>query len=96
MNLLPQVSSIGSQITLADGTVISLLNQRSVGSLQTRLKDRETLFLAGLIQEEDRVSVDKVPLLAEIPLLGSLFRRQNTTNTRSEVAVLITPTILED
>lgn len=96
LNLLPQVSSIGSQITLADGTVIGLLNQRSVGSLQIRLKDRETLFLAGLIQEEDRVSVDKVPLLAEIPLLGSLFRRQNTTNTRSEVVVLITPTILED
>ncbi|MFS8868433.1 MULTISPECIES: type II secretion system protein GspD [unclassified Synechococcus] len=96
LNLLPQVSSIGSQVTLADGSVISLLNQRSVGSLQVRLKDRETLFLAGLIREEDRVSVDKVPLLAEIPLLGALFRRQNTTNTRSEVVVLITPTILED
>jgi type IV pilus assembly protein PilQ len=96
LNLLPQISSIGSQITLFDGTVISLLNQRSVGTLQTRLKDRETLFLGGLIQEEDRVSVDKVPLLAEIPLLGSLFRRQTTTNDRSEVVVLITPTILED
>ncbi|MGY2882173.1 type IV pilus assembly protein PilQ [Thermostichus sp. OS-CIW-28] len=96
LNLLPQISSIGSQITLSDGTVISLLNQRSVGTLQTRLKDRETLFLGGLIQEEDRVSVDKVPLLSEIPLLGSLFRRQNTTNTRSEVVVLITPVILED
>jgi len=96
LNLIPQISSIGSQVTLADGTVISLLNQRSIGSLQTRLKDRETLFLAGLIQEEDRVSVDKVPLLAEIPLLGSLFRRQTTTNDRREVVVLITPTILED
>ncbi|WP_414380487.1 AMIN domain-containing protein [Synechococcus sp. R5-15] len=96
LNLLPQISSIGSQITLPDGTIISLLNQRSVGTLQTRLKDRETLFLGGLIQEEDRVSVDKVPLLAEIPLLGSLFRRQTTTNDRREVVVLITPTILED
>lgn len=96
LNLIPQISSIGSQITLSDGTVISLLNQRSVGTLQTRLKDRETLFLGGLIQEEDRVSVDKVPLLSEIPLLGSLFRRQNTTNTRSEVVVLITPVILKD
>ncbi|MFS8779713.1 AMIN domain-containing protein [Synechococcus sp. W55.1] len=96
LNLLPQISSIGAQITLDDGSVISLLNQRSIGSLQTRLKDRETLFLAGLIQEEDRVSVDKVPLLAEIPLLGSLFRRQTTTNDRREVVVLITPTILED
>ncbi|MFS8777304.1 AMIN domain-containing protein [Synechococcus sp. W70.1] len=96
LNLIPQISSIGSQITLSDGTVISLLNQRSVGTLQIRLKDRETLFLGGLIREEDRVSVDKVPLLSEIPLLGSLFRRQNTTNTRSEVVVLITPVILED
>ncbi|MCF2972224.1 AMIN domain-containing protein [Synechococcus sp. Nb3U1] len=96
LNLLPQISSIDSQITLSDGTVISLLNQRSVGTLQTRLKDRETLFVGGLIQEEDRVSVDKVPLLSEIPLLGSLFRRQSTTNNRSEVVVLITPFILEE
>lgn len=96
LNLIPQISSIGSQITLADGTVISLLNQRSVGTLQTRLKDRETLFLGGLIREEDRVSVDRVPLLSEIPLLGSLFRRQNTINERTEIVVLITPTILED
>ncbi|MGY2803019.1 type IV pilus assembly protein PilQ [Thermostichus sp. MS-CIW-25] len=96
LNLIPQISSIGSQVTLADGTVISLLNQRSVGTLQTRLKDRETLFLGGLIREEDRVSVDRVPLLSEIPLLGSLFRRQNTINERTEIVVLITPTILED
>lgn len=96
LNLIPQISSIGSQITLADGTVITLLNQRSVGTLQTRLKDRETLFLGGLIREEDRVSVDRVPLLSEIPLLGSLFRRQNTINERTEIVVLITPTILED
>ncbi|WP_457491675.1 AMIN domain-containing protein [Thermostichus sp. MS-CIW-23] len=96
LNLIPQISSIGSQVILADGTVISLLNQRSVGTLQTRLKDRETLFLGGLIREEDRVSVDRVPLLSEIPLLGSLFRRQNTINERTEIVVLITPTILED
>jgi type IV pilus assembly protein PilQ len=96
LNLIPQISSIGSQVTLADGTLISLLNQRSVGTLQTRLKDRETLFLGGLIREEDRVSVDRVPLLSEIPLLGSLFRRQNTINERTEIVVLITPTILED
>ncbi|MFS8871487.1 AMIN domain-containing protein [Synechococcus sp. R50.1] len=96
LNLIPQISSIGSQFNLADGTVISLLNQRSVGTLQTRLKDRETLFLGGLIREEDRVSVDRVPLLSEIPLLGSLFRRQNTINERTEIVVLITPTILED
>ncbi|MGQ9836735.1 MAG: AMIN domain-containing protein [Cyanobacteriota bacterium] len=96
LNLLPQISSIGSQIILDDDTVISLLNQRTVGSLQTRLRDRETLLIGGLIREEDRVSVDKVPLLAEIPLLGSLFRRQTTENERSEVVLLITPFILDD
>ncbi len=92
----PLVSSPADVINLADGSQITLLNVRALSSQQIRFRDGETVVLSGLIQETDTVTVDKVPLLGDIPLLGSLFRRQLTSNERTEIVLLITPTILRD
>ncbi|MEO1131590.1 MAG: secretin N-terminal domain-containing protein [Cyanobacteria bacterium J06639_1] len=96
MDISPQVSSPGQTIILSDGTEITLLNQRTINSQQVRVRDGETLVLSGLIQDIDRVTVSKVPVLGDIPLLGALFRRQNTDNTRNEVVLMVTPNIIRD
>lgn len=95
LDLLPQVSAPVRDVTF-DGTTITLLNQRTLEARRIRLRDGQTFVLTGLIQDTDRVTVDKVPLLADIPLLGALFRRQSTTNTRNEVVLMVTPFILRD
>ncbi|PSB47060.1 secretin N-terminal domain-containing protein [Chamaesiphon polymorphus] len=91
----PTVSSIGSTITTADGD-ISLLQSRTLNSGEIRLRDGQTLILSGIIQESDRSSVSKVPILGDIPILGALFRSTSKTNQRQEVVVLLTPQILND
>jgi type IV pilus assembly protein PilQ len=91
----PTVSSIGSTLTTADGD-ISLLQSRTLNSGEIRLRDGQTLILSGIIQESDRTSVSKVPILGDIPILGALFRSTNKTNQRQEVVVLLTPQILND
>ncbi|MEM9154328.1 MAG: AMIN domain-containing protein [Cyanobacteria bacterium P01_F01_bin.33] len=96
MDISPQVSSPGQTIILGDGTEITLLNQRTVNSQQVRFRDGETLVLSGLIQDIDRVTVSKVPILGDIPLLGALFRRQDTDNTRNEVVLMVTPNIIRE
>ncbi|HEY9909587.1 MAG TPA: secretion protein, partial [Thermosynechococcaceae cyanobacterium] len=63
---------------------------------QIRLRDGQTLVLSGIIQDQDRTSVSKVPILGDIPLLGALFRRTERLNQRREVIVLVTPRILDD
>ncbi len=96
LSIQPTISSPGQSFTLVDGTVITPLARRQANLQTIRFRDGETFVIAGLIQDQDRVSVNKVPLLAEIPLLGALFRRQTVTNERSEVVVMVTPYILRD
>ncbi len=95
VGVTPTVSSIGSSVTTADGE-ISLLQSRTMNSGEIRLRDGQTLILSGIIQESDRTSVSKVPILGDIPILGALFRSTNKTNQRQEVVVLLTPQILDD
>jgi type IV pilus assembly protein PilQ len=73
-----------------------LLNERRVESGQFRLRDGQTLVLSGIIQDEDRSTVTKVPILGDIPLLGALFRRTDRANQRREVIVIVTPRVLDD
>ena len=91
----PIVSSPQGQTNTSDGT-ITLVQQRQLQSGQIRLRDGQTLILSGIIQDSDVVSVSKVPILGDIPLLGALFRQTNRTKQRNEVIVLLTPQILDD
>jgi type IV pilus assembly protein PilQ len=75
---------------------IFLVSKRVLNSGLIRLRDGQTLILSGIIQDSERVNVSKVPILGDIPLLGSLFRRTNKTNERNEVIVLLTPQIVDD
>jgi general secretion pathway protein D len=59
-----------------------------------RLKDGETQVLAGLISEEERKSVSKVPGLGDIPLLGRLFSSHKDTAVKTEIVLLITPRVV--
>ena len=76
--------------------IITLLSERKLESGQIRLRDGQTLVLSGIIQEQDRATVTKVPILGDIPILGALFRRTERSNQRREVIVLLTPQIIDD
>jgi type IV pilus assembly protein PilQ len=95
VSVAPTVSAPGGSIATADGP-ITLLQERSLTSGEIRLRDGQTLILSGIIQESDRSTVSKVPILGDIPILGALFRSTSKTNSRQEVIVLLTPRILND
>ena len=56
----------------------------------------ETVVLAGLIKTEQGKGSSGIPFLSRIPVVGGLFGSQNQSNNRSEVLVLITPTVVRD
>ncbi|MGK7923201.1 MAG: AMIN domain-containing protein [Trichodesmium sp.] len=95
----PEISFISDRIpTDADnenefGTEIA---RRRVESGRIRLRDGQTLIISGIIQEQERTSVEKVPILGDLPIIGSLFRSSNNQNDRAETIVLLTPQILDD
>lgn len=78
------------------GNSIVLLSRRQLSSGQIRVRDSQTLLLSGIIQESERSTVTKVPILGDIPILGALFRSTVTDNQRQELIVLLTPQILDD
>ena len=80
----------------AEGGFIALLSRRQLTSGQIRIRDGQTLVLSGIIQESDRTSVNKVPILGDIPLLGALFRSTTDTSERRELIVLLTPQVIDD
>ncbi|WP_414545063.1 AMIN domain-containing protein [Nostoc sp. CCY0012] len=75
---------------------IFLVSERSLNSGVVRLRDGQTLILSGIIQDSDRTTVSKIPLLGDLPLIGSLFRSTNRQNQRNEVIVLLTPQVMDD
>lgn len=60
-----------------------------------RVEDRQTILIGGLIQSRELDRQRKVPLLGEIPWLGQLFRLSEVEETRSELVILVTPTVLD-
>ena len=75
---------------------IFLVSERSLNSGSIRLRDGQTLILSGIIQDADRTTISKIPILGDLPLIGSLFRSTNRQNQRNEVIVLLTPQIMDD
>ena len=61
-----------------------------------RIKDNETLAIGGLIQEEDTKTVQKVPVLGDLPVIGAAFRNVISKKTKSELVIMITPKIIND
>src|SRR5262249_4624265 len=59
-------------------------------------KDQETVVLGGLIQDRTIRSVNKAPILGDIPLIGHLFRDDSTTKIKTNLLLFLTPYIIRD
>jgi pilus assembly protein CpaC len=80
------------------GTVNCSQPLQSTPSLDSReasttleLADGQTMSIAGLISENQSNKQEQTPGLADIPLLGSLFRNRTSSNDKKELVILITP-----
>ncbi|MFQ5789768.1 MAG: hypothetical protein ACE5JI_04755 [Acidobacteriota bacterium] len=66
---------------------------RSVDTV-LRLRDGETSLLAGLITDEERTSLTGLPGLADLPIVGRLFSRNEKTVEETDVVLTLTPRIV--
>jgi type IV pilus assembly protein PilQ len=99
------------QITPDDNVIMKLeVHKDSVGapttagpSIDTKQVTTEvlvgnggTISIGGIFQQDENKTVTKVPLLGDIPMVGFLFKTEQTTNNRTELLVFVTPKILRD
>ena len=59
-----------------------------------RVKDDQPFVLGGLLNEEDKQNLFKVPFLGNVPLLGNLFSYEKHTVTNTELIIVITPKVV--
>ena len=90
-----EVSNILETIVRTSGTQTYRLGTRNT-STTLRLKDGETQILAGLIQDDERKSINKVPGIGSLPIIGKLFSNSDTTNIKTEIVLLITPRVIRN
>jgi type IV pilus assembly protein PilQ len=96
LSVAPVVRAPAGQEVVENAGRVVLVSERSLQSGLIRLRDGQTLILSGIIQDQDRTTISKIPILGDIPLLGSLFRSTNRENIRREVIVLLTPQVMDD
>jgi general secretion pathway protein D len=87
-----EVSNIIEQLNIS-GTIAYRLGTRNTATT-LRLRDGETQVLAGLISDEERRAANKVPGLAELPVLGRLFSNNLDQRTKTDIVLLITPRVV--
>jgi type IV pilus assembly protein PilQ len=71
----------------------TLITQQA--TTQVLVTDGGTVVVGGVIQTQNSVSVDQVPLLGNIPYLGNLFKHRNVSTSNSELIFFITPRIIQ-
>jgi len=89
--IAPEVSNI---VALDADTGLPTTSTRRANSL-VRVMSGEKIIMGGLLREESREIVQKVPLLGDIPLIGGLFRHKIGRVEKTDLVIEITPTILE-
>ena len=101
LNIKPEYSTVAGQVTTKSATddedlQATLLSRRNLDLKNVRIKDGETLAIGGLIQEQEQKTVQKVPVLGDLPVIGSAFRTTKSSRTKTEVVIMITPKIIND
>jgi type IV pilus assembly protein PilQ len=69
------------------------INTRNVKT-QVLVNDGDTVVLGGIYETTQNTTINKVPLLGDIPLIGWLFRNTSTTNNKDELLIFVTPKLM--
>lgn len=88
-----EVSNIVDQVKTKTGTLAYQIGTRNATTV-LRLRDGENQVLAGLINDAERSSANKVPGLGELPIIGRLFASRTDDAQKTELILSITPRVV--
>lgn len=92
LDILQRVDNI-SGFQVIDNNQVPIIARREASSIVS-VQDGSMVILGGLIENKENVTRSGVPILSDIPLLGYLFGSTNKKGTRTELMVMLKPTVL--
>ena len=91
LNLRLEVSSIAGPVSSDNSDLI--LNKREIETTLT-VDEGQIAVMGGLLSDEERRTIEKIPLLGDIPVLGNLFKSKAKSRNKTNLMIFIRPTIL--
>ena len=79
----------------SNGEEMPRTSERKVKT-EIRVRDGMPFVIGGLFRENKTDSILKIPVLGDIPLLGSLFKTTTKSRNKSQVVMIVTPYILDN
>jgi general secretion pathway protein D len=93
MDINQEIDDINGSVTITGVGNVPTTDKRTLSS-EVAVKDRDTIILGGFIRSEKDKNKSGIPLLEDIPLLGSLFSSRSSNKSRDELLILMRPTVL--
>lgn len=91
LQIFQEVSSVQDRLNVAG----IITNKRSIEST-VLVDDGQIVALGGLVQDDTTTTTEKIPLLGDLPLVGSLFRYDTRRQTKTNLMVFLRPLVLRD
>ncbi|MBM4017165.1 MAG: hypothetical protein FJ288_02375 [Planctomycetes bacterium] len=96
LTVAPEISSLSdADVQISPGVRAVIINSRSAETTVT-VQDGHTIIIGGLITTNDQNVEDKVPILGDIPILGWLFKSTHVSKERTELLIILTPTVIRN
>jgi pilus assembly protein CpaC len=95
LHVAPEVSTLdfSNGLTISGFSIPAISTRRA--ETEVELKDGQSFGIAGLMDHRAQVQLAKVPGIADIPVLGQLFRSRSINRSNTELLVLVTPHIVD-
>ena len=95
LDLVVNQDSVGDLVPSGNGGLIPTIDTVEL-TTQVLVGNGETVVLGGVFKNEELVKVEKVPVLGDIPYLGTLFKSTANNQQKTETLIFITPRILSE
>lgn len=91
LDVAPEISALtGSSVPISETVSAPIFAKRSAQS-RVAIRNGQTVVIGGLMEDRRTETINKVPLVGDIPLLGEAFKRREKKNTKTELLIFLTP-----
>jgi general secretion pathway protein D len=91
LDVSPEISQLtGTTVPIGDGVAAPVIAKRSAQS-RVGISNGQTIVIGGLMEDRKTMTVNKVPILGDLPLIGPAFSRTQSAKTKTELLIFLTP-----
>ena len=95
LDVSPQISQLTAQtVNVGPGVNVPVIAARTANS-RVAIRDGQTIVIGGLMQDQKTLTVNKIPILGDIPLIGYAFSRTIVDKTKTELLIFLTPHVAQ-